>query len=160
MKIVSGLHNLDTENGVWIVRQALELLLDEYCRRIALDIEYGIQIAQQAFEPLLYENCSVNTENGVRSPGWPAGGFSRFRIKIAGGLPTLDVENGVRVAQQAVNPLVDESEGVENDGDHHHEEHLTKSRDLCELLYICFTDRNRIWIRMFFFSHQAIDPEA
>jgi hypothetical protein len=70
----------------------------------------------------------------------------------------LDVENGVRVAQQAVNPLVDESEGVEDHGDHYHEKHLTKSRDLCELLYICLIDTEPDLHLDEIFPHRAIDP--
>jgi len=45
-------------------------------------------------------------------------------------LITLNIEDGVRVAEEAVQPLVDKGEGVEDDGDHHHEEHLTEQRVL------------------------------
>ncbi len=40
----------------------------------------------------------------------------------------MDIKNGVRIAQEAVYPLVDEGERVEDDGDHDHEEHLTDQR--------------------------------
>jgi hypothetical protein len=42
----------------------------------------------------------------------------------------LHIENGVWIPEEAVDPLVDEGEGVEDDGDHHHEEHLTVQQQL------------------------------
>ena len=51
-------------------------------------------------------------------------------LGVGGLVDHVDAEDAVRVAQQAVNLFVDESEGVEYYGHHHHEEHLAEEADV------------------------------
>ena len=49
---------------------------------------------------------------------------------IQGFMHHIDVEDTVRVAQETVDLLVDEDEGVEDDGDHDHEEDFAEEGDV------------------------------
>ena len=67
-----------------------------------------------------------------------SGAFNLFPDKVVtfllhvvnGVMNNTDIEYAVRVAKEDVNLLVDEVEGMEDDGDHHHDEDLTKKDNI------------------------------